>query len=386
MRILMAVPNYPFPIIGGLERQAHELAKALVQCHLAVHVLSSRFDQEQHRLEMIDGIRVHRVKWSNFSVARFFLSPFSVARVLYNLRRDVDLVHVHNISWLGAFVTIIAKALRLPVITKLPNIGESGIPGMRRRLFGRIRIALFKRSDAIIAMTQESVAELASINYPSTRVLKVTNGITLLPPIKTICSCSSEAVTVVFVGRLLPQKGLIDLLHAWRSVKTRATRPVRLRLIGDGPQADELRALALSLDLRDSIEFFGYCRDVPAELAKADLFVLPSYFEGNSNAILEAMHACLPIVATRVGGAPLQVGNQGERFLVPMGDRVELARRLLELIEDETLRITLGAAMRKRIETMFAIDRIAAVYQQAYNLILSGRRDYIGQINPALFN
>jgi glycosyltransferase involved in cell wall biosynthesis len=384
MRILMAVPNYPFPVVGGLERQAHELAKALVQRGLAVHALSSRFDQGQYGFEMIDGIRVHRVKWAKFKPARFLLSPFSLARVLYRLRRNVDLVHVHNISWFGAFVTLFSKALGLPVITKLPNIGDVGIPGMRRRPFGGLRIALFKRSDAIIAMTPESMAELATIDYPPARVLKMTNGIALLPHMTSMSLSSSEVVTAVFVGRLLPQKGLLDLLHAWVSVRDRATRPVRLRLIGAGPQADELRHLALALDLGDSVEFFGYCQDVPAELAKADLFVLPSYAEGNSNAILEAMRARLPIVATRVGGTLIQVGSDGERFLVPTGDRVGLTDRLLELIEDETLRLRLGAAMHERIESVFAIDRIAAVYEQAYELILSGRREQIGEINPPL--
>ena len=100
---------------------------------------------------MIDGVRVHRVKWVEFKPARFVFSPFSLARILFKLKRDVDLVHVHNISWFGAFVTLFAKALGLPVITKLPNIGDFGIPGIRRGPFGFLRIALLKGSDAIIA-------------------------------------------------------------------------------------------------------------------------------------------------------------------------------------------------------------------------------------------
>ena len=66
------------------------------------------------------------------------------------------------------------------MITKLPNIGDIGIPGMRRGPFGFLRIALLKSSDAIIAMTPESIAELESIGYPAARVLKVTNGIRLV--------------------------------------------------------------------------------------------------------------------------------------------------------------------------------------------------------------
>ena len=381
----MAVPKYPFPVVGGLERQSHELAKALVQRGHAVHAVSSRFDPGQSEFEVIDGVRLHRVKWVEFKPARFLLFPFSLARIFFKLRRDVDLVHVHNVSWFGAFITLLAKALGLPVISKLPNTGDFGIPGMRRGPFGLLRIGLLKRSDAIIAMTPESVAELDAIGYPAARVLKVTNGIALFPATSRVPR-SPEIVSAIYVGRLSPEKGLSDLLHAWASVKARTTRRIKLRMIGDGPQEKELRALASALGLGDTVEFFGHCKDVPAELAKANLFVLPSYAEGNSNAILEAMSAGLPIVATRVGGASIQVGSDGERFLVPPGDRQALADALLELIEDEALRLRLGAAMRARIESMFAIDRVAAIYEQAYELILSGRRQQIGQLNSALFS
>src|SRR5438445_6531866 len=177
----MAVPKYPFPVVGGMERQSHELAKALIQRGHTVHAVSSRFDPEQSESEVIDGVRLHRVKWMGFRPARFLLFPFLLARIFVRVKRDVDLVHVHNVSWFGAFVTLLAKAFGLPVISKLPNSGEFGIPGIRRRPFGYLHLALVKCSDAIIAMTPESVAELDDIDYPGARVLKVTNGIALSP-------------------------------------------------------------------------------------------------------------------------------------------------------------------------------------------------------------
>jgi glycosyltransferase involved in cell wall biosynthesis len=383
VRILMAVPKYPFPVVGGMERQSHELAKALIQRGHAVHAVSSRFDARQNESEVIDGVRLHRVKWIGFRPARFLLFPFGLARIFFRLKRDVDLVHVHNVSWFGAFVTLLAKVFGLPVISKLPNSGEFGIPGIRRRPFGYLHIALVKRSDAIIAMTPESVGELEDIGYPGARVLKVTNGIAVLPATSQ-APTSVETVNAIYVGRLSSEKGLTDLLHSWRSVKARTTRPIKLSMLGDGPQAKELRTLALALDLGEAVDFFGYCDDVLAELAKAHVFVLPSYAEGNSNAILEAMSAGLPIVATRVGGAALQIGRDGERFLISPGDREALADGLLALIEDEALRRRLGAAMRARIESVFSIDRIAAIYEQAYELLVSGRRQQIGRLNSTL--
>ena len=177
MRILMAVPKYPLPIVGGLERQAYALAKALVRRGNIVDVLSSRFAPGQTDFETIDGVRVHRLKWIDFRPVRFAMFPFAVAQILFKLRREVDLVHVHSISWFGAFVTLFSKALGLPVINKLPNIGDFGIPGIRRCLFGFLRVALLKSSDAIVALTPDSLKELDGVGYPEVRVLRMSNGI-----------------------------------------------------------------------------------------------------------------------------------------------------------------------------------------------------------------
>jgi glycosyltransferase involved in cell wall biosynthesis len=383
MRILMAVPKYPFPVVGGLERQSHELARALVERGHSVHVVSSRFDPAQSDFETIDGVRSHRVKWIDFRPARFLLFPFGLARILFRLRHEIDIVHVHNVSWFGCFVSLFARLLGLPVITKLPNFGAFGIPGMQRRPLGFLRVALLKRSDAIIAMAPESVTELESIGYAMSRVLKVTNGVPLfLAPSRRR---GSKPVQVVYVGRLSPEKGLVDLLHAWQAVTRRSTHGARLCMIGEGPQFAELQALASGLGIAETVEFFGYCDDVPAQLAAADLFVLPSYAEGNSNAVLEAMSAGLPIVATQVGGAGIQVGREGARFLVPPGDRRALADVLLELVENEDARWNLGKAMRDRVETRFAMDLVASIYEQAYGMMLSGRIEQIGQLNSSLF-
>jgi glycosyltransferase involved in cell wall biosynthesis len=380
----MVVPKYPFPVAGGLERQSHELSKALIQRGHAVQALSSKFAAKQNNTEVVDGVRVHRVKWVEFKLARFFVFPFSLARILFKLCKEVDLVHVHNISWFGSFVTLFAQTAGLPVIAKLPSVGDFGVPGMRRGPAGFARVAILKRCDAIIAMTPESMAELAGINYPIDRISKVTNGIASLPLVSK--GERSETLKVVFVGRLSAEKGLTDLLHAWAAVTVTVRSPIRLRLIGDGPQADELRRLVRTLGLEESVQFLGHCADVSKHLGEADIFVLPSHAEGNSNAILEAMRAGLPIVATRVGGAEIQVGSDGKPFLAPVNDPSALAARLCKLIGDGTLRLRLGRAMRARVERVFAIEHIAATYEQAYNLILAGRPEEICRINSDLFN
>ena len=81
MRILMAVPLYPFPVAGGLERQAHVLSSTLVDRGHQVHALSTRFDKSQKDSDTIDGVRVHRVRWVDFKPVRFLLFPFSLVNL-----------------------------------------------------------------------------------------------------------------------------------------------------------------------------------------------------------------------------------------------------------------------------------------------------------------
>jgi glycosyltransferase involved in cell wall biosynthesis len=97
------------------------------------------------------------------------------------------------------------------------------------------------------------------------------------------------------------------------------------------------------------------------------------------------MAAGLPVVSTRVGGTPMQVGAEGARFLVEPGDSDTLAARLLELIEDVDMRESTGNAMRERILRYFDIRRVAGTYAAAYRLLAANRPQEIAAVgNPII--
>ncbi len=382
VRVLMVVPYYPYPVVGGLERQSHELAKSLVELGIGVQALSYRFDRSQPAREVVEGIPVYRIPWSPKKFVRFIRNPFDLLRALYSLRHSYDIVHFHQYSWISTFAIVAVRLFRKPVLLKLSTVGSRSLPGIAASRFGALRLAVFKKADAVVAMTKDSLSELNAIGYPKQRVLTTPNGIRMRSNATGSSKrrSSRSPCRVVFVGRLNPEKNIHDLLHAWKRVVDSASSAVELELWGRGPDEAELKDLAMSLGIADSVLFRGYVTEVRDKLEDMDVFVLTSNREGNSNAVLEAMAAGLPVVSTRVGGTPMQVGAEGARWLITPGDRDALYACLLELVDDASLRQRLGDAMRERILAHFEIKHVAGTYAAAYRLLADGRRDEVNGV------
>ena len=373
----MIVPYYPNPVMGGLEKQAHELSRALTNDSISVSAIGVRFEETHSQNENVDGVDVVRLPWPSNRPLRFISSALSLANAMFTRRYNYDVVHIHQQSWFGLFAVLFARLLRKSSLIKLPNVGNFGIPGMRNQRFGWLRIRLLKLADGIISMSEESGRELASIGYSPARIFWSTNGISVG---ERPDSCKrhhekDEPVRVIFIGRLMEQKGVVPLLHAWKRVLNSVSVPCILELWGDGPLASEIRAVCDKLELSDHVVMKGHVTGVREKLGQADVFVLPSLNEGNSNALLEAMAASLPFVATGVGGTPLLVGSEGEPWLCDPGDTEALAQKLERLLDESALRKKLGLAMRLRIERYFDIRRVAASYTSAYRCLVEGRRD-----------
>ena len=386
-RVMMVVPQYPYPVVGGLERQAHELAMALLDMGYRVQALSGKVRPEQAPFETVDGVPVHRIPWSQRKWLRFLRTPLDVLRVLHAQRDTYDVLHLHQHSWFGLFTIVAARLLGKPILTKLPNVGDFGIPGILDKRFGRFKLSILLLSDALVAMSKESLQELENVDFPSTRILATPNGIRLVPGIRILGRKRESAISchVVYVGRFSEEKNINTLLSAWRDVVEAVGESVVLELWGTGPLESKLHQLSHDLGIINSVIFRGHVGGVRDRLESMDIFVLPSRVEGNSNAILEAMAAGLPIVSTSVGGTPMLVGPEGAEFLFHVGDQETLALHLRRLIQDQVLRESIGAAMRRRTEVYFDIHNVARTYADAYRLLIARERNQVGEVgNPII--
>ncbi|HEY7838200.1 MAG TPA: glycosyltransferase [Terriglobales bacterium] len=177
---------------------------------------------------------------------------------------------------------------------------------------------------------------------------------------------------LIFVGRLVPYKGLDVLLRAM------TTLPARLQIVGDGRERSRLQRLAARLQVADRVEFLGHLPDaeLPSRLAAADIFVLPSRTASEAFGVaqLEAMAAGLPVVNTALATGTDWVSLDGVTGLTVAPDNpVQLAAALRHLIEDRDFRLACGRRARRRARDLFSIEARGAEMVALYEGLLAPR-------------
>ena len=179
----------------------------------------------------------------------------------------------------------------------------------------------------------------------------------------------SDAFVISVVAKLWKQKGHRYLLEAMRGISTEMPA-ARLLIVGTGPLDLELRTLAASLGVAESVHFLGARRDVPDLLGASDLLVLPSLWEGFGIALCEAMYSELPVVATNVDGIPEVVSNGDTGLLVTPRDPVALERAILTLACNEEVRRRMGRRGKERVLANFSPKRHVTQLEEFYEDLL----------------
>lgn len=174
---------------------------------------------------------------------------------------------------------------------------------------------------------------------------------------------------VAVIGNLWPVKGHRTLVEAVALLPPEL-RKVKFVCAGEGPEREWLTRRIAELGLQERVVLLGHRLDVPAVLAHAQAACLCSSAEGLSNALMEAMAARLPIVATAVGGNPELVREGETGFLVPYGDPRALADRLASLLSRPELAREMGQRGRRRIEQELSLERMAEGHGALYRRVL----------------
>jgi glycosyltransferase involved in cell wall biosynthesis len=294
-------------------------------------------------------------------------------------RSGAEVVHTH----LGAANVLggmAARRARIPVVATLHNVR---IPS--RHLRDRMEQAAVRRSDAVLAVGEEVARSHAPSLRRPVRVLCNPVDIDAMAPTGDIAGLRMELLgqhsgpLLVTVGRLEAQKGHEVLLRAHRMVRSACPDAV-LVLVGEGSLAPALERRCRELGIVDSVRLLGARPDVPNILAAADLFVSASHYEGLPLAVLEAMAAGVPVVATAVGDVPEVLGPAG--LTVAAGDARELADAVVLLLGASETRARMSVLARARAVERYDPSTWAKSLRSLYESVLADAGTSVPSVSP----
>lgn len=263
------------------------------------------------------------------------------------IRTETDLVHIHvsqrGSVWRKVILTLIALMFRKQIILHAHgpefHLFYLKLPKRLQQWLSWV----FGRSDRFIVLSENwKDFYVDKVRLKAEQVVVLPNPVKL--PAQVPYRTNSNQICFTFLGRIGQRKGAFDLIKAFAALSTEDKSRSQLILAGDGDVA-QARSLITTLNLIEYITVFDWVdseqRD--ALLAKADVFVLPSYNEGLPMALLEAMSWGLPVISTPVGGIPEIVTHTKNGLLVSPGNIEQLSAAMQSLIRQEDLRLSLGS-------------------------------------------
>ena len=259
----------------------------------------------------------------------------------------------------------------LPYIVSLRG---GDVPGFRpydfalyHRILSPLLHLIWRRAAAVVANSR-GLCDLAQDFDRKTPILIIPNGVDIQRFAPDMQLRNWETPSLLFVGRVVYQKGLDLLLEALGGLQSISWQ---LTVVGDGSQREPLLVQAQHLGMVDRIKFLGWLSSTQLlpQYQQANLFIFPSRHEGMPNAVLEAMACGLPVVATRIAGNEELVASAGESthptgILVPPEDVVALRTALQSILTNTSLRRDMGMAARQRVEQVFTWRSVAEKYLQ----------------------
>ena len=312
-------------------------------------------------------------------------------RVLRNFGPDI--VHAHHPFVLGPIALRMARHLKVPLVITFHTQYEQYahyIPVFRGDFIQRLtrnRIRWFVASADLVTTPAETIRELLRSYGVKKEIIMLPNPISLSGfnyqeggTVRRQWGLSAEDLVLISVGRLGIEKNLGFMLEAFAVITSLvAEMPVRLVLVGDGPEEARLREMGAKLGLGDRVIFAGSVpyAAIPSYLAAADLFLMSSIAEVKPLVLLEAMGAGLPIVAVKASGAVDTVIHGNEGLLTEL-DKHEYANAVVDLLRDKERRMAMSRRAKETVGR-YALDKVTAQLAALYEVLIDAKLHAIEQ-------
>jgi glycosyltransferase involved in cell wall biosynthesis len=386
MRVLHLSWEFPPRIIGGIASHVFDLSRALARRGLEVHVMTCSFP-DARKFENIDGVNINR--FEAYAAGDSFLGwALRMQKNMEISSSDLisgtggfDIVHAHD--WLSAVAGVGLKHLyRKPLITTMHSTEYGRRTGIHNDLQASIHEIegwITYESWRVITCSYYMRSHVVwCFHTPESKISVIPNGVDVTKfsfsfnywEARNRFARESETI-LLFVGRLVPEKGLDTLINALPTILSNGVN-VKLVVVGEGPQKEMYQGMASDYGLREKIFFAGHVDDwtLRALYRIADVTVVPSKFEPFGIVALEAMAAHCPLVATATGGLNEIVDDGGTGLKVRVDDPNALAGAILRIVRDAGFKNYLVENAYRKSLWNYNWDKIAEWTGGVYDAVL----------------
>ncbi len=376
MKILFVSPYFGFSgvvsdtLAGHLASRGHEI---VLVGHLPKQT-KPLFIEEMRRLTN-NNISFQNITTISASVPGFVTEfPYFLSFEEILKKINPDIVHINCLPFLTSF-----QAARISKkCGKKTVLQVHGVVGGRGRLFGLFqevynftvsRIAL-NTVDRVICLTSSDAEKTVKYGCPPDKIRIIPNGVDSFK--YRPMDVKEDDGLLLWCGRFIQQKGLENLIVAFRYAKEKQKRLIKLIMTGDGPLLTKIHRQVQKSGLGDHVTFLGCLprEDIPILMNKASIYVLPSLYEGMPYVLLEAMACGTPVVGTDISGITDVINHLQTGLIVPPKNPEALADAIITLLEHESLRKKLSQNARELMVNNYSWNKVVEKVENVYSELI----------------
>lgn len=394
MRVLTVSERF-LPYLGGAENVARLIVEHTNDGEFVNDVLTEASDDVAQAagghvsLPLVDrqyGYLVRRFKRfrlrgreKNGPLFKYYTFAQYVRHILMH-SRDYDVIHAHTYHW-PAFASVLAARLsRTPVVVTGHNRLSRLMEQVEKKQYPAFWVNTLRRADSFVAISREIEREApVLLNVPEERVCWIPNGIDtarFVPVasdeerrrLRETLGIAPDSVAIVYHGRLESHKNIEALIRALAVLRD-ANVKCNALIIGAGTAEKALYEHIQRLGLDGAVRIIGFQQNVDAYLRASDIYCLPSFVEGLSLALLEAMASGLACVASDIPGTADVVQDGENGLLFDLEDEAALVAHLRSLCSDVAMRQKLGAAGRRTVVEDYSVALMVERYRALYTQV-----------------
>ncbi len=375
-----------YPVYGGSGVVATELGLALAERGHHIHFIA--YSMPFRLPHVAENIFFHEVNVNTYPLFEYpnYALNLTSSMVDVSKHEGLDLLHVHYAiphatSAVLARQILACEDYEVPIVTTLHGT-DITIVG-RDPAYQPVVNYSINQSDGVTAVSdylRRETYERFSIrkeievipNFIDTRRFRRMNKDHFKRAL-----CPNGEKLLIHVSNFRPVKNAPHVVEVFHRLLSEA-QPVKLLLVGDGPDRATCERMARELGVYDDIRFLGKQEPIEEILSIADVFLMPSGSETFGLAALEAMACGVPVVASNIGGLPELISDGDTGFLCPLDDISCFTDRARSLVEDDQLQLRMGDSARQSAADRFDVRKIIPMYEQYYERVKAGDALHVG--------